>query len=86
MDLDGDTTEEEQQPTTLAMAKRRASSVRFDDKPTIVSFEKFVNPVNGYMKDGRADVSRSETKAKDQDYYFNFYSSLQNQWVGSHIP
>lgn len=23
----------------------------------------------------------SETKAKDQDYYFNFYSSLQNQYV-----
>lgn len=43
MDLDSDTTEDERHleaEVAPTMGKRRTSSVRFDDKPTVVSFEK----------------------------------------------
>lgn len=44
MDLDSDATEDERhfeaEKAAPAMGKRRTSSVRFDDKPTVVSFEK----------------------------------------------
>lgn len=45
MDLDSDATEDErplesEQGLAPSMGKRRTSSVRFDDKPTVVSFEK----------------------------------------------
>jgi hypothetical protein len=48
-----------------------AKGVRFDDTVNVATV-----PYAEHAQEGKA-------RAKDQDYYFSFYSSLQNQYVAS---
>jgi len=85
--MDGDTTEEDiSLPSSTGSSLTGNMSGLASDDVLVVpgETEKLVYPSISHLScDIASDNYRAQGKsmAKDQDYYFNFYSSLQNQYV-----
>jgi len=85
--MDGDTTEEDiSLPSSTGSSLTGNMSGLASDDVLVVpgEAEKLVKSSTLHRACGdMTDNNRAQGKsmAKDQDYYFNFYSSLQNQYV-----
>jgi len=84
--MDGDTTEEDISlpSSTSSSLTGNMSGLASDDVLVVPGeAEKLVYPSIHRACGIRTNNTRAQGKsmAKDQDYYFNFYSSLQNQYV-----
>jgi hypothetical protein len=87
--MDGDTTEEDISlpSSTGSSLTGNMSGLASDDVMVVPrETEKLVYPSTPRAWGIMAHTNRAQGKsmAKDQDYYFNFYSSLQNQYVPLH--
>lgn len=84
--MDGDTTEEDiSLPSSTGSSLTGNMSGLASDDALVVpgGTEKSVYPPTYRARGIASNNYRAQGKsmAKDQDYYFNFYSSLQNQYV-----
>jgi hypothetical protein len=85
--MDGDTTEEDiSLPSSTGSSLTGNMSGLASDDVLVVpgETEKLVYPSilhRAYWIMTHTNRAQGKSMAKDQDYYFNFYSSLQNQYV-----